>query len=155
MFLPWFIHLCEILKLERSIFTISSYSRQQAPRKTICSDTSTNGRKKGREGREGLSKISPTRNSNERLYSRSQIPRGKHGFSFSPRNGGAFVFYKSVFSRQGPNCLGLPERVLAGNSNGWVGHHGDDGNGMHFSQPNVTKRFRGSWLITFQPFVTC
>ena len=60
-----------------------------------------------------------------------------------------------VFHRQGPNCLGLPEKVLAGNSNGGVGHHGDDGHGMHFSQPNVTKRFRGSWLITFQPFVTC
>ena len=36
-----------------------------------------------------------------------------------------------------------------------VGGHGDDGHGMNFSQPNVTKRFRGSWLITFQPFVTC
>ena len=60
-----------------------------------------------------------------------------------------------VFHRQGPNCLGLPEKVLAVNSNGGVGHHGDDGHGMHFSQPNVTKIFRGSWLITFQPFVTC
>ena len=60
-----------------------------------------------------------------------------------------------VFHRQGPNCLGLPEKVLAGNSNGGVGHHGDDGNGMHFWQPNVTKIFCGSWLITFQPFVTC
>ena len=27
--------------------------------------------------------------------------------------------------------------------------------GLGFSQPNVTKIFRGSWLITFQPFVTC
>ena len=27
-------------------------------------------------------------------------------FLFSPRNGGAFVVYKSVFSREGPNCLG-------------------------------------------------
>ena len=26
---------------------------------------------------------------------------------------------------------------------------------MHFSQPNVTKRFRVSWRITFEPFVTC
>ena len=60
-----------------------------------------------------------------------------------------------VFHRQEPNCLGLPEKVLARNSNGGDGHHGDDGHGMHFSQPYVTKRFRGSWLITFQPFVTC
>ena len=38
---------------------------------------------------------------------------------------------------------------------GGVVHHGVDGHGMHFSQPNVTKIFRGSRLITFQPFVTC
>ena len=73
-FLPWIIHLCE---LEGNIFTISSYSRQRAPRKTIWADTSTNGRKGGwKEGRkrerEGLSKVSPTRNTNERLYLRSQ-----------------------------------------------------------------------------------
>ena len=56
---------------------------------------------------------------------------------------------------KGRTALVSQKMFLAGNSNGGVGHHGDDGHGMHFSQPNVTKRFRGLWLITFQPFVTC
>ena len=56
---------------------------------------------------------------------------------------------------KGRTALVSRKKFLAGNSNGGVGHHGDDGHGMHFSQPNVTKIFRGSWLITFQPFVTC
>ena len=33
---------------------------------------------------------------------------------FSPRNGGAFAVYKSVFSRQRPNCFGLQEKVFGG-----------------------------------------
>ena len=38
---------------------------------------------------------------------------------FSPRNGGAFAVYKSVFSREGLNCLGLPEKVFGGKFKLW------------------------------------
>ena len=60
-----------------------------------------------------------------------------------------------VSTDKGRTALFSQKKCLAGNSNGGVGHHRDDGHGMHFSLPNVTKRFRGSWLIAFQPFVTC
>ena len=47
------------------------------------------------------------------------------------------------------------KKFFAENSNGGVGHHGDDGHGMHFSQPNVTKIFRGSWLISDNLSAVC
>ena len=42
---------------------------------------------------------------------------------------------------KGRTALFSRKKFLPGNSNGGVGHHGDDVHGRHFSLPNVTKRF--------------